>query len=60
MDKIRDYKRNLTKDPKAKLESWDWGYYMAKYDKDYLKISEGKIAEFFPAERIKEKTLEIY
>lgn len=60
MDKVLKYKQNLTKESKGKLEAWDWGYYMGKYDSDYLKINEGKIAEFFPAEHIKEKTLEIY
>ena len=50
----------MTNDPNATLEAWDWGFYMSKYDKEYLKISEGKISEYFPAEHIKEKTLEIY
>jgi len=30
---------------------------MAKYDKEYLKLSENELAEYFPAERIKDKTL---
>jgi len=42
------------------LEAWDWNYYMGKYDKEKLKVNEKKLSEYFPAEHIKEKTLEIY
>jgi Zn-dependent oligopeptidase len=33
---------------------------MAKYDSDFLKINETLLSEYFPAEHIKEKTMEIY
>lgn len=36
MDKILDYKKNLTHLQQTKLEAWDWGYYMGKYDKEKL------------------------
>jgi hypothetical protein len=33
---------------------------MGKYDKEKLKVNEKILSEYFPAEHIKEKTLEIY
>ena len=60
MDKILDYKKNLTHLQQTKLEAWDWGYYMGKYDKEKLKVNEKTLSEYFPAEHIKKKTLEIY
>lgn len=60
MEKLKKYKQFKTKNPNAKFEAWDWGYYTGRYDADFLKLDESKISEYFPAERVKSKTLEIY
>jgi hypothetical protein len=36
MKKLAKFKQKKTHNPKANFESWDWGYYVGRYDEDVL------------------------
>lgn len=60
MEKLKDYKRNLTKNATASFEEWDFGFYAGSYDEKVLGLDESKISDFFPSERVVEQTMVIY
>ena len=60
MKKLAKFKQKKTHNPKANFESWDWGYYVGRYDEDVLQLDENALSEYFPAEHIKQKTMDIY
>ena len=58
--KLIDFKRQITKDPKAEMHQWDNSFYGAQYKKQKFNIDEDAIKEYFPAENVKVVTMEIY
>lgn len=57
---MTDLKRKETKDPNAQWVPWDFSYYGSLYKKKKYSIDEDIVKEYFPAENVKAKTLEIY
>lgn len=57
---MTDFKREVSKDTKAEWAPWDLTYYGSLYKKKNFNIDEDTIKEYFPAENVKAKTLEIY
>ena len=51
--RMTDFKRELTKNPKAEIENWDLAYYGSRYKKKYFNIDEEQIKDYFPAEHVK-------
>lgn len=42
------------------MENWDLAYYGTRYKKKFFNIEEDIIKEYFPAEHVKEATMDIY
>jgi len=59
-NRIRDVKRNVTGDAKAELLNWDYSFYGNIYKKQHYNIDEEMLKEYFPAEVVKEETMQIY
>lgn len=59
-NRIRDVKRNVTGDANAELLNWDYSFYGNIYKMQKYNIDEEILKEYFPAEIVKEATLEIY
>lgn len=58
--KLTDFKRKMTGDPKAEMQQWDMSYYGNIYKQQQFHIDEDKIKEYFPAENVKLATMGIY
>ena len=58
--KLTEYKRKSTGNRKAEFENWDLAFYGARYKKQFFHIEEDIIKEYFPAEHVKEATMDIY
>jgi neurolysin len=58
--KLTDFKRKITNDPKAVMHQWDNSFYGNIYKQQNFHIDEDKIKEYFPAENVKLATMDIY
>jgi len=52
LKKLQDFKRNLTGDQSTIFKSWDYQYFIDKYNKRLFNLDENKLAEYFPSEHV--------
>lgn len=59
-EKLDKFKQELTGNNDAKMKPWDISYYGVRYKKKLFNIEEDIIKEYFPADHVKEATMDIY
>lgn len=60
IDELRDIKREITGDKKAKLHFYDIAYYGHELQKKRFELDSEKVREYFPLSRVLDGTLKIY
>jgi len=58
--KIIDFKRTFPGKQEAEFNTWDNSYYISRYNEKTNGFSEKDLAAYFPAEHVKNATMEIY
>lgn len=59
-EKLDKFKQELTGKSDAKIQPWDISFYGSRYKKKLFNIEEDIIQEYFPADHVKQATMDIY